>query len=134
MNLAETLKLATKGFKPNDIRQIKEAGIETEEIVKLADNGYSVEDVNSLIQLTQEGTEELQPKTKESDDEPKQDPGTGEEASINYKEEIESKDEEIRKLQSKIAEIQNRNASRNLGSAPEKSNREKIQEAFATLY
>lgn len=134
MKLTESLKLATKGFKPADIKQIEEAGINSDDIIKLAESGYSPADVNELITLAQGSSEDVQPKTK-AEEVPEASAGTGDhEAKDDLIKEIESKDEEIKNLQSKIAEIQNKNASKNLGGGEEKSNRQRIQEAFSTLY
>ena len=134
MKLTESLKLATKGFKPADIKQIEGAGINTDDIIKLAESGYSPADVNELITLAQDSSEDVQPKTK-AEEVPEASAGTGDqEAKDDLIKEIESKDEEIKNLKSTIAEIQNKNASQNLGSGETKSNRQRIQEAFSTLY
>lgn len=134
MKLTESLKLATKGFKPADIKQIEGAGINTDDIIKLAESGYSPADVNELITLAQDSGEDVQPNTK-AEEVPEASAGTGDQkAHDDLIKEIESKDEEIRNLKSTIADIQNKNASQNLGSGEEKSNRQRIQEAFSTLY
>ncbi len=135
MKITESIKLATKGFKPADIKQIEDAGINTDDIIKLAESGYSPSDVSELITLAQEKEEDVQPKTK-AEEVPEASAGTGDQGSENDDliKEIESKDEEIKNLKSTISKIQSGNASRNLGGSDEKSNREKVQEAFATLY
>ena len=61
MKIADMIKLGVKGFKPSDIKTINESGIDTESIINLAENGYSVTDVSELISLAQTSAESLQP-------------------------------------------------------------------------
>ena len=51
MKAIDMIKLATKGFKPSEIKKINEKGIDTEQIIQLSDAGYSVNDVDDLINM-----------------------------------------------------------------------------------
>ena len=137
MTIAEMIKLGVKGFKPSEIRSINDAGIATNEIISLAENGYSVNDVNELITLAQE-SRVLQP----GNDEPKaaQEPAQlsgseGEnEKTAYYNEEIKAKNAEIEKLKATLATVQNQNSTRNLGPTEPKDPRKEIQEIFKGIY
>ena len=135
MKIAEMIKLGVKGFKPSDIKQINESGIATDEIISLAENGYSASDVNELITLARESGA-VQP----GNDEPKaaQEPAQlsgheGEQAAYDN-EELKAKDAEIEKLKKTLEAVQNQNSSRNLGPAEQKDPREGIREIFKGIY
>lgn len=134
MTITEAIKFGSLGIKPKDIKRFNEAGIDSESVIALAKNGYSVADVDELITLTQESAEIVQPNTKTCEGVPEAPVGTGEETRDNYKEEIESKDARIKDLEDQVKAIQNMNAYKNLGQPETKTPRQQIQEAFSTLY
>ena len=51
MEFTNMIKLGALGFKPDDIRKIKDSGIKSDEIIELAKNGYTPKDVDELIKL-----------------------------------------------------------------------------------
>lgn len=137
MGLADLIKLGAHGFKPAEIKQFKEKGISTDEVIRLSENGYSAADINELITLSGEG-EQVQPghDGQTSQQGPAGDPGNdGEEDKPDYKKEAEEAQKEAEELKKKLAEAQAKNSVRDLsGGAQPKSAREQVQEAFRTLY
>ena len=136
MELTKTIKLATLGFKPADIKKVSESGINSDDLIKLAENGYSVADVDELITLTQQEPEK---KTPENNPDPKTVPDAdtvtpGDDASIKYKEELDASAKRIQELESMIKTIQNDNSSKALKSDPVKTPREQVQEIFKQIY
>lgn len=135
MELVNLLKLGTMGFKPADIKKINEAGINTDQIIDLAKNGYSTADVNELITLTQDQVDSTQPA---EDVKPKEPEGAnnnpGDNASEDYKKELEQKTKELDELKKTVSDLQNKIVSRNVGGGNQVSNREKFQEALKGLY
>lgn len=136
MNLPNTIKLATMGFKPQDIKKFNESQISDDEIIKLAENGYSVKDVDELIASAQKEAETVQPEaTAPTDQEPDSAPDPqGDPASIDYKEKFEAQEEELKKLKQTISTLQNQLTHKNLGSASQETPRQKFQEALKGLY
>lgn len=141
MEFTNMIKLGALGFKPDDIRKIKDSGIKSDEIIELAKNGYTPKDVDELIKLANdEGV--LQPEDGADENEPESNPASaGDENASDDKNGTDPKDAEIEELKKKleedekrIKEIQNKNASQNLGNAQPKSNRELVQEALRNLY
>ena len=135
MKIAEMIKLGVHGFKPSDIKQINGSGIATDEIISLAENGYSVNDVNELITLAQESGA-VQPGNDEptAAQEPAQLSGNEGEKAVYNNEEIKAKDAEIEKLKATLARVQNQNSTRNLGPTEPKDPRKEIQEIFKGIY
>lgn len=135
MKIAEMIKLGVHGFKPSDIKQINGSGIATDEIISLAENGYSVSDVNELITLAQESGA-VQPGNDEpkAAQEPAQLSGNEGEKAVYNNEEIKAKDAEIEKLKATLALVQNQNSTRNLGPTEPKDPRKEIQEIFKGIY
>lgn len=135
MKIADMIKLGVKGFKPADIRQINDSGIDTDSIINLAQNGYSAKDVNELITLAKE-SESLQPGNDEPDTQGlagAQD-DKGEPAGDDYKQKAESQEQEIQKLKEQLKAAQSQNAQKNLGSAEPVTPREEVKEAFRQIY
>ena len=136
MNLPNTIKLATMGFKPMDIKKFNESQISDEEIIKLAENGYSVKDVDELIASAQKESETVQPEqTAPPEQEPASAPDPqGDPASIDYKEKFEAQEEELKKLKQTISTLQNQLTHKNLGPVSQETPRQKFQEALKGLY
>ena len=131
MELAKTIKLATLG-----IKKVSESGINSDDLIKLAENGYSVADVDELITLTQQEPEKTTPENNpDSNTVPDESTvKTSEDASIKYKEELDASAAKIKELESKIKAIQNENAGKSLNSTPAKTPREQVQEIFKQIY
>ena len=135
MELTKMLKLGAKGFKPADIKRIGESGINTDEIITLAESGYSSADVDELIKLASESGA-LQPGNEADNKEPvptgKDNEG---DQGIDYKSEYEAKLKELEEVKKSLKQVQNDFASKDLsGVIPTKTAREVIQEAFKNLY
>lgn len=134
MNLTEVIKLGALGFKPADIKKFGESGIESKDIIELAKSGYTANDVDELIKLSQEsagGT--AAQSTDETPPEGDADAGSDDAGDDNNK--PDPKDDEIEKLKKMIEDIQNRNASQNLGQDKETlTNQQKVDEIFRNLF
>ena len=140
MEFTNMIRLGALGFKPDDIRKIKDSGIKSDEIIELAKNGYTPKDVDELIQLANdEGV--LQSENGEDEKPPESNPASADDKNVSDDKGTDPKDAEIEELKKKLEEdekrikdIQNKNASQNLGSNQPKSNRELVQEALRNLY
>ena len=140
MEFTNMIRLGALGFKPDDIRKIKDSGIKSDEIIELAKNGYTPKDVEELISLaSDEGV--LQSENGEDEKTPESNPVSADEEKASDDKGTDPKDAEIEELKKKLEEdekrikdIQNKNASQNLGNAQPKSNRELVQEALRNLY
>ncbi|MBO5956005.1 MAG: hypothetical protein J6Q39_00445 [Bacteroidales bacterium] len=140
MEFTNMIKLGALGFKPDDIRKIKDSGIKSDEIIELAKNGYTPKDVDELIKLANdEGG--LQPENGADEKPPESNPASAGDETASDDKGTDPKDAEIEELKKKLEEdekrikdIQNKNASQNLGNAQPKSNRELVQEALRNLY
>lgn len=137
MGLADYIKLGGYGYKLSEIKDLTQKGIDTSEVLRLAENGYSAADVSELITLAGAG-EQVQPGNDGHNDQPgPTDPqeNKGAAAESEYKAQIEAQAKEIEELKKKQAEIQMQNSSRNLaGAADLKTPREQFQEALRGLY
>lgn len=135
MEITNMIKLGALGFKPDDIKKIKESGIKSDEIIELAKSGYTPKDVDELISLaSDEGASQPEKDTDEKRPESKSET-PGKEAGDDKKEVPDPKDEEIEALKKQIKDLQIKNGSKDLGApAPQKTNREKVQEALINLY
>lgn len=136
MKLSEMLKLGFKGFKPSDIKTINESGINTDEVIKLAESGYSIADVNELISLAG-NDESVQPGNEAPADQqgPVDHAGSeGEESENNYNEKLSAQSQEIESLKAQLKAVQLQNSTRNLGGAEPKDPRKEVQEIFRQIY
>lgn len=136
MKLTDMIRLGVKGFKPAEIKQLNGSGIETDEIIKLAENGYSLADINELITLSGD-EEKVQPGNEGDEQEahgPEQNAGHEGDKQDDYIEKINSQEKEIAELKKTLQEVQNKNASSNLGPADPKDPRKELQEIFKSIY
>lgn len=137
MGLADMIKLGGYGYKLSEIKELKEKGIDTGEVLRLAENGYSAADVSELITLAGNGESDTAGKQgADNASGPEHSPeNEGAAAMSEYKEKIEAQAKEIEELKKKQAEIQQQNSTRNLaGAGNVKTAREQFQEALRTLY
>ena len=136
MEILNAIKLGTMGYKPEEIKRIKESGIETKEIIKLAENGYTAADVDELIKLTKDEADVLQPGNEEKkvpDKTPGSD-GADSEFNINN-EEMQAKDKEIEDLKKQVANLQEAFSRRDRSNEINMtSNRDQVREIFKTIY
>lgn len=135
MEITNMIKLGALGFKPDDIRKIKDSGIKSDEIIELAKSGYTPGDVDELIKLaSEESASQPEEETDEKGPESRSET-PGEEDASDDKKEPDPRDKEIEDLKKQIEKMQDKNASQNLGDPkPQKTNREKVQEALRNLY
>ena len=134
MKLTDMIKMGMKGFKPSDIKQINESGIPTEEVIKLAENGYSVSEVNELISMADKEPE-VQPGNSEQNN--ASGPvleSSGTEGEKTGEDIVQEKESEIEKLKQQLAMAQQANTQRNLGPADPQSAEDKVKEIFKQLY
>ena len=135
MELANMLKLGSMGFKPDDIKKIKSSGIDSNEIIELAKNGYTAKDVDELIALTKEdadntaGGTEPEPKTPDDGSD-----GDGEHDKLDYKKELETRDKTIEEMKTQISGLQNMLAGKKVADTDTSDSRDQVKEAFKNLY
>ena len=134
MKLTDMIKMGMKGFKPSDIKQINESGIPTEEVIKLAENGYSVSEVNELISMADKEPE-VQPGNNEQNEasEPVLE-SSGTEGEKTSEDIMQEKESEIENLKKQLQAAQLQNTQRNLGPADPQSAEDKVKEIFKQLY
>ena len=131
MGLLTNIKLGTMGFKPDEIKKFADAGIDGESVIELAKNGYSVSDVDELIRLSSDDAGKSQPDNQENKPKPDGPSDNGDDASDDKSsDEIEKLKTELKKTQELLSKAQSDNASKNLGSGDEKSNRDKVRDIF----
>lgn len=136
MEILNAIKLGTMGYKPDEIKRIKESGIETKEIIKLAENGYTAADVDELIKLTTDEAAVLQPGDREPNvpDNAQGNDGAKGEFNINN-EEMQAKDKEIEDLKKQVADLQEAFSRRDRSNEMNMtSNRDQVREIFKTIY
>lgn len=137
MNLATTIKLATKGFMPGDIKKISESGIDAETVIALAENGYSAKDVDELITFASTQTEETQPTDNpgSSDASTEQDDNKGDDAGDDYKQQLEDAQKHNKELEEQLKKIQQLNSQKDLGSGKSTvPGEDEFKEALRNLY
>lgn len=128
MGITDYIKLGMLGIKPAEIKELKEKELTMEQIVGLAEKGYTPADMAALAELASETPEdhptpEPDKKTGEPDDKPKQ------------PEDKKEENQELLKAQQLILKLQNQLAGKDLsGGKPEKTNREKVQDIFRNIY
>ena len=134
MKLTDMIKMGMKGFKPSDIKQINESGIPTEEVIKLAENGYSVSEVNELISMADKEPE-VQPGNSEQNNASGPVPeSSGTEGEKTSEDIVQEKESEIENLKKQLQTAQLQNTQRNLGPADPQSSEDKVKEIFKQLY
>ena len=135
MKLTDMIKLGIKGFKPSDIKQINESGMPTDEVIKLAESGYSVSEVNELISLADKEPE-VQPGNEEQNNASGPVQGTAQEPKVQEPSEdiVQEKESEIENLKKQLQAAQLQNTQRNLGPADPQSAEDKVKEIFKQLY
>lgn len=138
MKLTDSIKLAVKGYKPADIKRLDESGLDTETILQLSGAGYSVTDVDELINIASDGRKaEGSNNNDTSNDEPDANDVSNKEEKpddVDYKKMFEESQKMLTESQELVKKLQDMNASKNLGSASVKSPRELVDEALKNLY
>ena len=136
MNIVDMIKLGLSGYKPSDIKKLEGSGIDSDSIIGLAKNGYSVDDINELITMSKK-SEEVQPGNsgQTAPEGPQELPGNkGEDKADKMEQLINEQNAEIEKLKKTLEAAQIQNSRRNLGGAEPKNPREELQTIFKGLY
>lgn len=130
MELLNAIKLGTMGFKPSEIKQFGESGIDSEQVIELAKAGYKAEDVSELIKLasTEPKPEPPTPSATLPDD-------AGKEAGEpKAQEDIDKLRKELEEEKKKVSDLQKQNAQKNLGPDKTETPRQTFQNALRSLY
>ena len=130
MELLNAIKLGTMGYKPAEIKQFAESGIDSEQVIELAKAGYKAEDVSELIKLasTEPKPEPPTPPATLPDD-------AGKEAGEpKAQEDIDKLRKELEEEKAKVVTLQKQNAQKNLGPDKIETPRQTFQNALRSLY
>lgn len=135
MKAIDIIKLATKGIKPSEIKRINEKGIDTEQIIKLSDAGYSVNDIDDLIDMIENtGTD-----AADSPD-PANEQQTPDNTAVDKKDEThtdnndkQEPNKEVEELKKQLATAQSRLASKDLSGGKIESPEDVFKEALRNL-
>ena len=136
MNIVDMIKLGLSGYKPSDIKKLEGSGIDSDSIIGLAKNGYSVDDINELITMSKQ-SEEVQPGNngQTAPEGPQELPGNkGEDKADKMEQLINEQSAEIENLKKTLEAAQRQNSTRNLGGAEPVDPRSAVQEAFKQIY
>lgn len=135
MKAIDMIKLATKGIKPSEIKKINEKGIDTEQIIQLSDAGYSVNDIDDLINMIGDISDDNPTGTADLGN----DPGTPDKTPEDNKDKEHQSDDtnvtndETEKLKQQLAAAQNMLASKDLSGTKVESPEDKFKEALRNL-
>ena len=136
MKLTDTIKLATKGFKPADIKRFDENGLDVDTVLSLSGAGYSASDVDELINMASKEQEPQEPKEQTAKTvEPDGARNVGAKPDdVDYKKELEDTKKELASVQEQLKRVQDLNASRSLTTPPQKSPREMVDDVLRGIY
>ena len=138
MKLTDTIKLATKGYKPADIKRLSESGLDTDTILQLSGAGYSVNDVDELIKIASDepGQGAAANNTEDVKNEPENSSGNADEKpdDMDYKQMFEESQKMLKESQDLVSKLQEMNASKNLSGDKIKTPKELVDDAIRNLY
>lgn len=137
MKLTDTIKLATKGYKPADIKRLGESGLDTDTILQLSGAGYSVNDVDELIKIaSDEPGQGAAANSTEDKNEPESSSGNADEKTddVDYKKMFEESQQMLKESQNLVSKLQEMNASKNLSGDKIKTPKELVDDAIRNLY
>ena len=137
MKLTDSIKLAVKGYKPADIKRLDESGLDTDTILALSGAGYTVNDVDELINIASKGPEQQEP-TKEPEgklpDNPDGQSGAEDPDSVDYKQKLADTMKLLEESQQTIKKLQEQNASKSLQTPEQKTPKQMVDDALRNLY
>ena len=137
MKLTDSIKLAVKGYKPADIKRLDESGLDTDTILALSGAGYSVNDVDELINIASKGPEQQEP-PKEPEgklpDNPDGQSGAEDPDNVDYKQKLADTMKLLEESQQTIKKLQEQNASKSFPTPEQKSHKELVDDALRNLY
>ena len=137
MKLTDSIKLAVKGFKPADIKRLDESGLDTDTILALSGAGYTVNDVDELINNASKGPEQQEP-PKEPEgklpDTPDGQSGANDPDNVDYKAKLDETLKLLEESQQTIKRLQEANASKSLTNPEQKTPKQMVDDALRNLY
>ena len=136
MKLTDSIKLAVKGYKPADIKRLDESGLNTDTILALSGAGYTVNDVDELINIASKGPEQQEPTKEPGENLPDNSTGQiGEESdSVDYKAKLDETLRLLEESQQTIKRLQEANASKSLTNPEQKTPKQMVDDALRNLY
>ena len=136
MKLTDSIKLAVKGYKPADIKRLDESGLDTDTILALSGAGYTVNDVDELINIASKGPEQQEPTKEPGENLPDNSTGQiGEESdSVDYKAKLDETLRLLEESQQTIKRLQEANASKSLTNPEQKTPKQMVDDALRNLY
>ena len=136
MKLTDSIKLAVKGYKPADIKRLDESGLDTDAILALSGAGYTVNDVDELINIASKGPEQQEPTKEPGENLPDNSTGQiGEESdSVDYKAKLDETLRLLEESQQTIKRLQEANASKSLTNPEQKTPKQMVDDALRNLY
>ena len=136
MKLTDSIKLAVKGYKPADIKRLDESGLDTDTILALSGAGYSVNDVDELINIASKGPEHEEPQKDPHEKMPDNSDGQdgAEPDNVDYKQKLADTMKLLEESQQTIKKLQEQNASKSLTNPEQKSPKEIVDDALRNLY
>lgn len=123
MNIGDIVTLKIKGFSNADLREIDKISKETPEIMELAKNGTSLNEINELLQMAAEPAKDDTNANTQPEDTQKKEPETTPETA-----ELKKIIEEQKK---QIETYQRLSQSANVGSV--KSNEDKMKDLISDI-
>lgn len=123
MNIGDIVTLKIKGYSNADLREIDKISKETPEIMELAKNGTSLNEINELLQMASEQPADDTKGNEQPEDTQKKDPETAPETD-----ELKKIIEEQKK---QIETYQRLSQSADVGSV--KSNEDKMKELISDI-
>ena len=121
MKLTDSIKLAVKGYKPADIKRLDESGLDTDTILALSGAGYTVNDVDELINIASKGPEQQEPQKEDPD-------------NVDYKQKLADTMKLLEESQQTIKRLQEQNASKSLQTPEQKTPKQMVDDALRNLY
>lgn len=131
MELMNILKLGTMGFKPAEIKQLSESGIDSDTVIELAKNGYKADDVNELIKLA---STEPKPEPEKTAPDKKPDDAGKPAGESEAQPDIDKLRRELEESKATVISLQKQNAQKDLGPDKTETPRETFQKALRSLY
>lgn len=137
MKLTDSIKLAVKGYKPADIKRLDESGLDTDTILALSGAGYTVNDVDELINIASKGPEQQEPQKEPGEKMP--DNSTGQDGAdnpddVDYKQKLADTMKLLEESQQTIKKLQEQNASKSLQTPEQKTPKQMVDDALRNLY
>lgn len=135
MNVKDITTLLTRGYKPGDIKAIGEMAKENHEIIELAKNTNSLDELNELSGLLTEdtaGASDNPPEDKTFNTDKSLETGESD-PTPNFKELYEKSQKEIEELKKTVGDIQSKNSKKD-NSGNEGNNEDALKDFANACY